>query len=121
MNGWDLVEVTFNSDIRYSYKMLVLLCRLSKLSASRLCLLYHGRRHGCREQSLQEKKALSLGSQVGLNASATTQNRFGLGGVPIAQPASRPAPLRIDDKGREIDAQGNVVQKPKDTLSSLKV
>lgn len=70
---------------------------------------------------LQEKKALSnQAAPSGLGPASTT--RLGLGGVPITQPkVSRPAPLRVDDQGREIDAQGNIIQKPKDPLSTLKV
>lgn len=45
---------------------------------------------------------------------AAPGGRLGLGGIPIAQPsAPRPAPLRVDDQGREIDAQGIVIERPK--------
>lgn len=45
---------------------------------------------------------------------AASGGRLGLGGIPIAQAAApRPAPLRVDEQGREVDAQGNIIEKPK--------
>ena len=61
-------------------------------------------------QEASEKKAQARSQQ----GQSTPGARLGLGGLPIAQPtAPRPAPLRIDDQGREIDADGKVIERLK--------
>ncbi|KAK9856079.1 hypothetical protein WJX84_004285 [Apatococcus fuscideae] len=82
-------------------------------------------------------------SQPGLSASMLAQThaaslRLGAyarpGGIPgfpnmvalpyqqqAAKPSFKPAPLRLDDQGREIDEFGNVVQKPAESVTTLKI
>lgn len=41
--------------------------------------------------------------------------------VQASKPSFKPAPLRLDDQGREIDEFGNVVQKAAESVTTLKV
>lgn len=45
----------------------------------------------------------------------------GLGAAAPKKPVFQPAPLRLDEEGREIDEQGNVVARTVQAVTTLKV
>ncbi len=69
--------------------------------------------------------AAAPGAPAAAQAAAAPSSRPDGGAMPPPPPRPaqvRPAPLRLDAEGREIDEFGNVVvRKPEDTVSTLKV